>query len=199
MQGYDYTQPGAYFVTICTYGREHLFGTVMDGGMQENELGGIVREEWFRTAQVRPYVRLHQDEFVVMPNHIHGIIWIVDDTVGARRRRAPTTERFGKPVPGSIPTIIRAFKSAVTRRINTLRGTPGAPVWQRNYWEHIIRTKRALSAIQRYIRQNPQRWALDRYNTQASGEDPLARQIWGLLKTQTGGNDEHISLLTDDR
>ena len=77
LQGYDYTRPGAYFVTICTYGREHLFGTVMDGGMQENELGGIVREEWFRTAQVRPYVRLYDDEFVVMPNHIHGIIWIV--------------------------------------------------------------------------------------------------------------------------
>ena len=205
MQGYDYTQPGAYFVTICTYGREHLFGTVMDSGMQENELGGIVREEWFRTAQVRPYVRLYDDEFVVMPNHIHGIIWIADDTVvarrrvGARRRRAPTREQFGKPVPGSIPTIVRAFKSAVTRRINILRGTPGAPVWQRNYWEHIIRTERALNAIRRYIQENPRRWELDRYNAQMSGEDPLAREIWELLKTQTGGSDEHVSLLADDR
>jgi len=118
--------------------------------MQLNAWGEIVREEWFKTAQIRPYVQLQDDEFVVMPSHVHGIIWIVendddaaatvgnddvvgDDDVGARRRRAPTqtvthVERFGAPVPGSIPTIVRAFKSAVTRRINTLRGTPGAPV-----------------------------------------------------------------------
>ncbi len=95
LKGYDYAQPGAYFVTICTHECEHLFGQVVDDDMRLNAFGEIVWEEWFKTAKVRPYVRLYDDEFVVMPNHVHGIIWIVDDEVGARRRRAPTLERFG--------------------------------------------------------------------------------------------------------
>ncbi|SMC25408.1 REP element-mobilizing transposase RayT [Desulfacinum hydrothermale DSM 13146] len=136
---------GAYFVTIVTQDRACLFGHIVDGEMRLNAYGKIVRAEWFKTAQVRPYVVLHEDEFVVMPNHIHGIIWIVDD-VGARRRRAPTVEQFGKPVPGSIPTIIRAFKSAVTQRINGLQGTSGGVVWQRNYYEHIIRDEESLNS-----------------------------------------------------
>mgnify|MGYP001772626486 CR=1 FL=1 len=78
-RGYDYTQPGAYFITICTYEQEPLFGEVVDGEMRVNEWGQIVQEEWFRTARLRPYVILYDDEFVVMPNHVHGIIWIVGD------------------------------------------------------------------------------------------------------------------------
>jgi len=92
------------------------------------------------------------------------------------------TEQFGKPVPGSIPTIIRSFKSAVAKRINALRATPGAPVWQRNYYEHIIRDERALNAIRRYIAENPLRWHLDRNNPQRTGTDPLAREIWNMLR-----------------
>ena len=185
LKGYDYTQPGAYFITLCTQHRACLFGEVVDGRMVLNDAGRIVREEWFRTANLRPYVVLHDDEFVVMPNHVHGIIWIVDEgdeagphvvgsrrrVVGSRRRRDPTTtttEQFGKPVPGSIPTIVRAFKSAVTRRINEYRGTPGMPVWQRNYYEHIIRDERSLHRIRRYIADNPARWARDRNNPPAT-------------------------------
>lgn len=164
LKGYDYTQPGAYFVTLCTYNGEALFGEIVDGSMVLNAWGEIVRDEWFKTVQLRPYVALYDDEFVVMPNHIHGIIWIVDDPVGARRRRAPTTEQFGKPVAGSLPTIIRAFKSAVTRRIHQTPGTPGAPVWQRNYYERIIRNDEALNRIRAYILNNPLKWALDREN-----------------------------------
>ena len=190
LKGYDYTRPGAYFVTICAHNRECLFGEVVDGEMVLNEYGEIVREEWFRTAQVRPYVELFEDEFVVMPNHIHGIVWIVDDvddTVGAQRRCASTT----KPKPGGVPpnnvapgslgAIIRSFKSAVTKRINALRGTTGAPVWQRNYYEHIIRDDRALNAIRRYIAENPLRWHLDRYNPHHQGPDPLDRDIWRMM------------------
>nr|WP_323745475.1 transposase [Parvivirga hydrogeniphila] len=155
-------------------------------------------EEWFRSAEIRTEMELFPDEFVVMPNHIHGIIWIVDD-VGARRRRAPTKhraptrrraptmEQFGKPVPGSIPTIVRAFKSAVTRCINQMRGTPGARVWQRNYYEHIIRDDRALGAVRQYILENPQRWHLDRYNPAAMGNDPMARDIWRMLHNDDTG------------
>nr|BAL58065.1 hypothetical conserved protein [uncultured Chloroflexota bacterium] len=191
LKGYDYTQPGAYFITIVTHERAHLFGAVVDGVMRLNAWGEIVREEWFKTAQIRPYVRLYDEEFVVMPNHVHGIIWIVDDDVGARRRRCRGTappcpdpdhvEQFGKPVPGSIPTIVRAFKSAVTHRINALQNTPGAPVWQRNYYEHIIRDERALHAIRQYIIENPLRWHLDTHNPERTAEDPLAREIWTHL------------------
>jgi len=104
------------------------------------------------------------DEFIVMPNHFHAIVIIREydgGSVGARRRRAPTIEQFSKPVAGSIPTIVRAYKSAVTSRINQLRGTSGAPVWQRNYWEHIIRNEEELSRIREYIRYNPMKWETD--------------------------------------
>ena len=86
LPGYDYTQPGAYFITIVTHERACLFGEVVDGKMELNAFGEIVREEWFQTAVVRPYVRLDERDFVVMPNHVHGIVWIVDDVVGAQRR-----------------------------------------------------------------------------------------------------------------
>ncbi|RMD77214.1 MAG: transposase, partial [Chloroflexi bacterium] len=76
LPGYDYTQAGGYFITICTHDRACLFGEVVAGEMQVNAVGEVVCAEWFRTAQIRPYVRLYDDEFVVMPNHIHGIIWI---------------------------------------------------------------------------------------------------------------------------
>ena len=186
LPGYDYTQPGAYFVTICTHNREPLFGHVVNGEMVLNAWGRIVWEEWFRTAQLRPYEELFEDEFVVMPNHVHGIIWIVgDNNVGAQRRCAPTKPGGVTPnnvAPGSLGAIVRAFKSAVTKRINALRGTPGARVWQRNYYEHIIRNERALNAIRRYIAENPQRWHLDRYNPTATAPDPMARALWRLLQ-----------------
>ncbi len=176
LHGYDYTQPGAYFVTICTEGRACWFGEVRDGKMQLNALGEIVREEWFRTADVRPNVVLYRDEFVVMPNHVHGIIWIVEDdgaaVVGATRRVAPTTRVAPTapphgPVSGSVGAIIGQFKSAVTKRINAQRGTPGAPLWQRNYYEHIIRDEESLNRIRQYILDNPRRWAYDRNNPAA--------------------------------
>jgi REP element-mobilizing transposase RayT len=186
LPGYDYTRPGAYFITICTHERAHLFGAVVDGEMRLNEWGRIVRDEWFKTAQIRPHVQLWDDEFVVMPNHIHGIIWIVDDNtdVRATRRVAPTPPTG--PDAGSIGAIIGQFKSAVTKRINQWRGTPGAPVWQRNYYEHIIRDERALNAIRCYIGENPLRWHLDRYNPERTGDDPLACEIWNMINDTAG-------------
>ncbi len=94
--------------------------------------------------------------------------------------RAPTTERFGKPVSGSLPTIVRAFKRAATKRINHLRGTPGLPVWQRNYYEHIIRDDAGLNRIREYIVYNPQRWHLDQYNPDAIGCEEFDRQVYEL-------------------
>src|SRR5690349_19779420 len=149
LKGYDYTQPGAYFITFCTYQRRHIFGEVVNGEMILNDAGKIARQEWFKTAELRPYVKLYEDEFVIMPNHGHGIIWIDSDE--ARRRRASseseTAEQFGKPVKGSIPTIVRAYKSAVTYAINAVQNMHGAVLWQKNYYEHIIRNDRELNNI----------------------------------------------------
>ena len=154
----------------------------MGGETRLTEFGEIVHHEWFKAEEIRPRVRLNKDEFVVMPNHIHGVIWLLEGDVGARRRRAPTREQFGKPVPGSIPSIIRSFKSACTRRFNTLKGISGTSVWQRNYFEHIIRTEASLNKIRRYIQDNPERWHLDRYNPEAGGVDPLAHDVCENLK-----------------
>jgi acetate kinase len=167
LKGYDYSKAGAYFVTVITEDRGCLFGNEVDGEIALNSFGEAVRAEWFRSQDLRPYLILYDDEFVVMPNHVHGIIWIADnqsDDVGARRRRAPTLEQFGKPVSGSIPTIIRAFKSATSKRINELRSTPGESVWQRNYYDHVIRDEADLNRVREYIAANPARWAEDEEN-----------------------------------
>jgi len=171
LKGYDYTQAGAYFVTIVTHDRECLFGEVVDGQMRLNPFGEIVREEWFRTAVVRPYVMLAPDEFVVMPNHIHGIIWITGgrgdpvgrpyDPVGRPHDNDRDDQRSHGPAAGSVGAIIGQIKSIAAKRINALRGTPAAPVWGRNYYEHIIRYETSLNRIRRYIAANPSQWAED--------------------------------------
>ena len=112
-----------------------------------------------------------------MPNHVHGIIIICDDvgatqrngmgglppsTVGATRRVAPTDQRPAGPKSGSLGAIVGQFKSRCTKRINRLRGTSGTSIWQRNYYEHIIRDERELDAARRYIEENPTKWTLER-------------------------------------
>ena len=176
LQGYDYSKAGAYFVTLCTQDRECLFGDIVDGEMRLNEAGRVVADEWLKTAEIRAEIEL--DEWVVMPNHFHGILVIADGRGTARRarnddgatmgtaRRAPTVERFGQPVSGSVPTIIRSFKSAATKRINELRQSLGTKLWQRNYWEHIVRNETELNRIREYIQSNPARWELDKLNGQ---------------------------------
>ena len=166
LKEYDYAQQGAYFVTIVTQTRTSLFGNIENDEVRLSPLGVIAHVAWFKTAALRSNVKLWEDEFIVMPNHIHGIVWIKEidnNDVGARRRRAPT-ERFGKPIKGSLPTIIRAYKSAVTYAINEMRGTRGVPVWQRNYYEHVIRNQHDLENIYKYIQFNPIHWAKDEEN-----------------------------------
>jgi len=164
LRNYDYSQAGAYFVTICTQHRECLFGEITDGIMRLNAAGNIVVDQWMKTGDIRKEIEL--DVCTVMPNHFHGIAVLTDSKRTALHgkgtaRRAPTAERFGKPVSGSIPTIVRAFKSAVTKHINILRGIPGMKLWQRNYWEHIIRNETELHRIREYISNNPARWQED--------------------------------------
>jgi putative transposase len=190
LKGYDYTQPGAYFITVVSHNRESIFGEIVDGEMRLNRYGCITQREWERLP--RRFPNIHLDAFIVMPNHIHGIIIINDDyrtgtapnrvtkeLESLRRaptthnriimesespRHAPTREQFGKPVPRSIPTIMRSYKSAVTQSINIHRLSPGLPVWQRNYYEHIVRDEVELTRIRQYIFDNPLRWEIDREN-----------------------------------
>ena len=180
LKGYDYTQPGVYFVTICAFRREEIFGQVINGVMRLNPSGEIVREEWLKTAQIRPEVELYEDEFVIMPNHIHGIIWIIESTmvgatrninksitVGATRRVAPTN-RSMTLASGSIGAILGQFKSITAKRINVMRNPRGVSVWQRNYYEHVIRNKNELKNIWNYIDINPLHWQEDQLHSSAS-------------------------------
>ena len=163
LRGYDYSSVGAYFVTIVTWQREMLFGDVVDGEMVLNEMGQIVRNEWECTPIIRREVEL--GAYVVMPNHLHGIVIINDSgnisTVGATGR-SPLRPRG--PKPKSLGAIIAGFKSSVTKRINTLHNSPGVPVWQRNYHDRIIRNEREMSRIWDYIESNPARWDDDDEN-----------------------------------
>ncbi len=180
---YDYSQNGAYFITICTFNHEPIFGHYAGARravplLVLNESGTFAQEQWLKTAVLRQNVTL--DKFVVMPNHIHGII-ILDSLHWGTARRAPTEivhgyerraltpEGFGKPLADSIPTIVRAYKSAVTRCINESRKTPGAPVWQRNYYEHVVRDEDDLNRIREYIEYNPVRWEEDEENPSRTG------------------------------
>lgn len=154
--GYDYTSAGAYFVTICTQRKECLFGEIADGVMRLNEAGRVAEQCWREIPTHFPHTEL--DEWVVMPNHVHGIIWINGRDTACR---VPTMEQFGKPVSGSVSTIIRSFKSAVTKHINILHNTPGENIWQRNFYERIIRDEAELNGIREYIHSNPALWETD--------------------------------------
>ena len=178
LKNYDYGQPGTYYVTICTARRRCLFGRIENEKMHSSPSGEIVQEEWLRSAEMRSRVAL--DAFVIMPNHLHGIILLSDfdgasESVAAAETRrvtlqrdptpddeAPqrdaTFEQFGKPTSDTIPTIVRLFKSAATKRINLSRGTSGSPVWQRNYYEHVVRDQEDLNRIRQYIAANLSRW-----------------------------------------
>ena len=180
---WDYRQAGAYFVTLVTYDRGTLFGQVVNGEMVLSPFGRVAATMWQRLPSHFSCVRL--DEFVVMPNHLHGIIWLVNASGG--RGEASSTEtrqsessmpgegegqcaairRMPHPCkmqPGSLGAIMGNFKSVATRRINRMRHTPNALVWQRNYYERIIRNERELDAIRRYILDNPNRWDEDGEN-----------------------------------
>ncbi|MBN2549344.1 MAG: hypothetical protein JXB15_09310 [Anaerolineales bacterium] len=235
LKGYDYTQPGAYFVTLVAAQRAEIFGAVTDGAARLSPLGEIARYEWLRSAEMRREIRLFEDELVIMPNHIHGIVWMVglgddqgargaplrgnddavgadgirpgyangirlmdgapdgdqgargaplrtpDDAVGADGVRpgyangirptddAPDGDQGarGAPLrlPRSLSSIIAGFKSAVTSRAQRELGMSG--IWQRNYFEHIIRNEAELQEIRAYILHNPACWQQDQLHPAA--------------------------------
>lgn len=176
LKGYDYSQAGAYFITICTKDRQRLFGEITNGEMILNEMGTIAYNEWLKTPELRPNVSL--DVFVIMPNHMHGIIVINDDETGRGELHSPLPPNNDAnrgecnsplPVPGTsfrspsnnVGAIVRGYKSSVTKQINLLNYD--GSVWQRNYHEHIIRNERSYQRISDYVIDNPKNWIDDKF------------------------------------
>lgn len=166
LRNYDYSSAGAYFVTICTWQRECLFGEIINGEMRLNAMGQAVDAVWL--ALPEHYAGIQLDEYVFMPNHFHGIIDIVG--AGFKPTRLPTTQEGAglKPAPTGkqhgLSEIVRGFKTFSGRQINIIRNNPGCPVWQRNYFERVLRNDDELGRAREYIVNNPLKWALDKEN-----------------------------------
>lgn len=162
---YDYTQPGRYFITLVTEQRVDRFGEIVAEKMHENSFGRLARKEWENLSQ--RFLNIVLDEFIVMPNHTHGIIFVlaIDTQNGIT---TTNIETFGQPRPGSIPTIVRAYKAAVTLRARRMVDDPKIQIWQRNYYEHVIRNDHGLEAARLYIQENPMKWATDQENQHQS-------------------------------
>lgn len=158
LKEYDYANVGAYFVTICVFQRECLFGDVVDGEIRLNECGMIVQDAWDDLP--KHYSNVELDQFVIMPNHVHGIL--VLENGGRVTDHAPT--ETPSPKRHGFPEIMRAFKSFSAKRINQMRDNPGCPVWQRNYYERVIRNEQELARAREYVFNNPGKWALDKEN-----------------------------------
>jgi REP element-mobilizing transposase RayT len=176
LKGYDYTQTGAYFVTICTYQRNCLFGEIVDGEMKLNISGEIAKSSWLSIT--RHFANVELDEFVIMPNHLHGIIIIVDnevkqdfsenqnlssqcfDNTGIKSVKINGTQSQ------SLAAIIQNYKSVSSRKINQIHQAKGNVIWQRNYYEHIIRNAEVFNQIHQYILNNLINWQTDQENPQ---------------------------------
>ncbi|MBV6517536.1 MAG: hypothetical protein HCAMLNBO_00090 [Candidatus Brocadia fulgida] len=216
LKEYDYTRPGAYFATICTEKRVRLFGNIFNETMQLNRYGNIIQTCWNKLPHNFLSVKL--DTFVVMPNHLHGIVIITErdyndgdggrgeaftspdelpphsDMVNALPLQSTTQPPHGTK-SGSLGAIMQNFKSVSTRKINTMNNTTGDSLWQRNYYDHIIRNERALNIIRRYILYNPLVWAYDMDNPD---RHPLSTEKMKCGMKQTCGfTDEELDFIID--
>ena len=175
LRGYDYSTAGAYFITACTQDRLLLFGQVVRGEMAANRLGAVVEDCW---TELPDHYDVALDAFMVMPNHVHGVIVIEDEPTAADAGAAADADvgaGFKPAFPTAanakrhgVPEIIRAFKTFSARRINDVRGTPGAPVWQRGFYDRVLRSEAELNRVRTYIEDNPRKWS----------EDPDNPAIW---------------------
>jgi REP element-mobilizing transposase RayT len=170
---YDYATSGAYFLTLCAHNKECLFGAVADGIMCLNDCGRIVEKEWLCSAEIRKELEI--GDFVIMPNHLHGIV-LINESDRAHGHIAQEEAHCRAALPDayhrgsrdreahSISSFVAGFKSYTTKLVNELRKTPGARLWQPNYFEHIIRNQRQFDTACEYIRTNAMRWELDGYH-----------------------------------
>ncbi len=183
LQTWNYSNPGYYFITVCTQHRVRLFGAVLKGVMHLSDYGEIVREEWNRSYEIRS--ELVPDAFVIMPNHFHAVVHLVSVPESKPPKRPPTIENGDRRShsvaglaaarvgtwdlqrempcvpPRSISTFMAGVKSVITKRINIARGTPAARVLQYDYHDHVIRNRLELTRIRQYIKNNPRNWKED--------------------------------------
>ena len=181
LPGWDYSSPGYYFLTICTHNRECLFGNIADKKMYLNEFGTIAQDEWDKSFVIRR--ELLPDEFIVMPNHFHGIVRLFEigdqidvDVVETSGRTSLPDRTVPEPAerqpqrqtiqirPKSVSSFMAGVKSVITKRINEIRKTPGVPVLQSRFHDHIIRDEYELFRIRQYIKNNPLSWDRDKLN-----------------------------------
>jgi putative transposase len=181
LKGYDYSQSGAYFVTLCTKDRIPLLGTIVDGEMRPSRVGEVSERLWREIPHHFSDVQL--DEFVIMPNHVHGIVVLWGDSENQSRdfttRRdvqlnVPTYFSDISPKKNTLSVIIRTYKAAVTSWCRKNRFSDFQ--WQASFFDHIIRNEESLNRIRAYITTNPQRWELDRENPEKSGNDQF--DVW---------------------
>lgn len=183
LPGYDYREDGAYFITLCTADRACVFGEVRDGIVSLTRRGIIAQACWYDIPHHRPNVQL--DEFIVMPNHTHGILWI--DNAGTGRGDACVAlplEKKSQLYAGSLGAIVGSYKAAVSREINRLRPGAAANLWQPNYYEHVIRNDQALEAIREYVRTNAERWGSDSENPAGDGTDDFEKFVRQLVERE---------------
>ena len=184
LKNYDYSQSGAYFITVCAQNRACLFGAVADGEMRLNDAGKMVEHWWFELNQ--KFAAVETDVFVIMPNHCHGIVIVTDGAVGAdlcvgpEPKSAPGADHgahTGAPLRDPLSTVIQWFKTMTTNEY--IRGVKTGAwasfnrrLWQRNYYEHVIRNEDSLNRIREYIQNNPARWEFDRENPVTTNPEP---------------------------
>jgi len=154
LSDWDYSSPGYYFVTICTKDKQCYFGEIISGIMKYSSIGKKTVSLWNQIPQHFSHIEL--DEWIIMPNHIHGII-IFNEKIGSQG----VTNQFSKSIPGSLSVIINQFKASVTRWCNQNDFKNFS--WQKSFYEHIIRSEKSLSSIREYIHNNPLKWDLDEY------------------------------------
>ena len=183
LKGYNYSQAGCYYLTVVTQNRECLFGDVVDGKMVLNGAGRVAQTCWLEIPNHFPNV--HLDAFIIMPNHIHGIIFIINDEMGKsvgvqnfEPLQRSNQNKYQQIIPHSIGSIIRGFKIGVTKWFR--HNTDIYTVWQRNYWEHVIRDEKELNHIQEYTINNPLKWDFDDENPNLGQPDESPQQAGRL-------------------
>jgi putative transposase len=156
LRHYDYRNPGNYFITVCTHERRPILASIENNILQLTSYGEIAKKFWLSIPEHFPKVKL--DSYIVMPNHFHGILYLESDSnmINARKE-----EKENGILKGSIGSIIGSWKSISTKNVNQLRNTLGAQLWQRNYYERIIRDEKELQMIRTYIENNPYSWEKD--------------------------------------
>ncbi len=173
LKNWDYEWNAAYFVSICTQGRELFFGDVVNGEMILNNLGQIVNAEWIKTPEIRPAMNLVLGTYQIMPNHFHAIVVIGENKYNTdsnddippqqyneRENNNEYKNIFG-PQRKNLSSIIRGFKSAVTTEIRKIHADYG---WQSRFHDHIIRNEKEYKRIENYIKTNPQKWNCDKFH-----------------------------------